>query len=173
MKKKYTALALCGLLAACQSDRVEYKYPQKVYGRYEMPSEKIEQDTVFDKKYLTFNIGGEKKDKKSVQIKETTEERGVTDVRQKTDLWPFVLPVLSQYPIAIVQQGEFVATEWFTDSENAARQLKINAAKIGSDVKITVLCRQKNKNGEWINEKSDATLADKIKNDIVKQSFNN
>lgn len=63
-------------------------------------------------------------------------------------------------------------TEWFSDPENPRRQLKINAVKIGADVRITVLCRRKDKDGGWINQKNDATLADKIKNDIVKQSFN-
>ena len=173
MNKKYAAMALCGLLTACQSDRVEYKYPQKVYGRYEMPSEKIEQDTVFDKKYLTFSIGGQKEDKNPVRTEGAAEKSAEINARRKTDLWPFVLPVLSQYPIALMQRGEFASTEWFTDPENASRQLKINAAKVGTDVKITVLCRQKDENGEWINQKNDATLADKIKNDIVKQSFNN
>ena len=64
-------------------------------------------------------------------------------------------------------------TEWFSDPENSSRQLKINAVKAGNYVQITVLCRQKNKNGEWINQKNDEALADKIKNDIVNRSLNN
>ena len=83
-----------------------------------------------------------------------------------------MLHVLSQYPILIVQKDQIVVTDWFTDPEKTDRQLKINAVKTGSDLKITVLCRKKDKNGTWINQKNDATLADKIKNDIVRQSIN-
>lgn len=166
---KYIAAVLCCFLSACRTGQTEYKYPEKVNGRYEMPSEKTEKDTVFDKKYLTFTFGGEKKENASGLSAKKTENLNREESRP---LWPAVLPVLSRYPIALVQKDELVMTEWFSDPENSRRQLKINAVKIGADVRITVLCRRKDKDGGWINQKNDATLADKIKNDIVKQSFN-
>lgn len=166
---KYIAAVLCCFLSACRTGQTEYKYPEKVNGRYEMPSEKTEKDTVFDKKYLTFTFGGEKKENASGLSAKKTENLNREESRP---LWPAVLPVLSRYPIALVQKDELVMTEWFSDPENPRRQLKINAVKTGADVQITVLCRQKDDNGGWINQKNDAALADKIKNDIVKQSFN-
>lgn len=168
---KYIISAFCCFLSACQAGRTEYKYPRKVDGRYEMPSGKTENDTVFDKKYLTFTLGGEKKKDVSAEQKQPVEPE-IRQPKDKRPLWPAVLPVLSGYPIALIQKDELVATEWFSDPENPERQLKINAVKVGPDVRITVLRRQKDENGGWINQKNDATLADKIKNDIVKQSFN-
>lgn len=169
IRGKYIAAALCCFLGACRTGQTEYKYPEKVNGRYEMPSGKTEKDTVFDKKYLTFTFGGEKKENAS----EPSAKKPENPTREENrPLWPAVLPVLSRYPIALVQKDELVMTEWFSDPENPRRQLKINAVKTGADVQITVLCRQKDKNDGWINQKNDTTLADKIKNDIVKQSFN-
>lgn len=167
---KYVAAALCCFLSACRTGQTEYKYPEKVNGRYEMPSEKTAEeknDTVFDKKYLTFTFGG-KTDAPVLPAEKPAKQHQ----ENNRPLWPTVLPVLSRYPIALVEKDELVMTEWFSDPENPRRQLKINAVKIGSDVRITVLCRRKDENGDWINQKNDATLADKIKNDIVKQSFN-
>lgn len=37
---KYVAAALCCFLSACRTGQTEYKYPEKVNGRYEMPSKK-------------------------------------------------------------------------------------------------------------------------------------
>ena len=94
-------------------------------------------------------------------------------VSESRPLWKNVLPVLSRYPVAEIHQDAFMTTEWFSDPENASRQLKINAVKTGEGVRITVLCRQKDKNGEWVNQKNDEALADQIKNDIVNRSLNN
>lgn len=167
---RFQAITLfCCLISACQNTAVEYKYPEKVKGRYEMPSEKTEaekNDTVFNKEYLTFRLNEKKEEK---------EEAVQTFVKPEISpekLWTSMLHVLSQYPILIVQKDQIVVTDWFTDPEKTDRQLKINAVKTGSDLKITVLCRKKDKNGTWINQKNDATLADKIKNDIVRQSIN-
>lgn len=172
MRRKYIISAFCCFLTACQTGQTEYRYPEKVNGRYEMPSEKTageKNDTVFDKKYLTFTFGGKEEKDASEPFVKKPKNPSREEIRP---LWPAVLPVLSRYPIALVQQNELVMTEWFSDPENPRRQLKINAVKIGADVRITVLCRRKDKDGGWINQKNDATLADKIKNDIVKQSFN-
>ncbi|MBO4643211.1 MAG: DUF3576 domain-containing protein [Alphaproteobacteria bacterium] len=171
IKRLFLTGIVC-LATACQSDRVEYKYPQKIKGKYEMLTEqeaKQKNDTLFDKKYLTFNIN--KKEEKKEQVIEKTEENK-NSVSEKKPLWANTLPVLSRYPVA-VHQDSFITTEWFSDPQNASRQLKINAAKTKDAVQITVLCRRKGKNGEWINQKNDEALADKIKNDIVNQSLNN
>lgn len=167
---KFQAIALfCCILCACQNTTVEYKYPEKVKGRYEMPSEKTEaekNDTVFNKEYLTFRLN----EKEEKQIKKPQQVVKSQILPEK--IWTSMLQVLSQYPISIVQKDQIVVTDWFTDPEKTDRQLKINALKTGTDLKITVLCRKKDENGTWINQKNDATLADKIKNDIVRQSIN-
>ena len=166
------------LTVSCQSGQAEYKYPQKIKGKYEMlTQEEAEQknDTLFDKKYLTFNINKPQEETKNAETiqhieKEDKNEKSVSD---KQPLWVNVLPVLSHYPIDDIYQDSLITTEWFSDTENPSKQLKINAVKAGESVRITVLCRQKDKNGEWVNQKNDEALADKIKNDIVKQSLNN
>ncbi|MBO4521216.1 MAG: DUF3576 domain-containing protein [Alphaproteobacteria bacterium] len=172
IKRLFLTGIVC-LATACQSDRVEYKYPQKIKGKYEMLTEqeaKQKNDTLFDKKYLTFNIN--KKEEKKEQVIEKTEENK-NSVSEKKPLWANALPVLSRYPVAEIHQDSFISTEWFSDPEKPSGQLKINAVKTGDTVQITVLCRRKDKNGEWINQKNDEALADKIKNDIVNQSLNN
>lgn len=127
-------------------------------------SEKEKQDILFkkDKLTLTFN---EKEDAtiKEPSLKESTKSE---ELIVPSKLWKNVLPVLSNYPIELVQDS-FIMTEWFSDTDNKSRQLKINALKMNTEVKITVLCRQKDEKGDWINQKNDATLADKIKNDII------
>ena len=61
---RFQAITLfCCLISACQNTAVEYKYPEKVKGRYEMASEKTEaekNDTVFNKEYLTFRLNEKK-----------------------------------------------------------------------------------------------------------------
>ena len=170
----FSIMVVC-LITACQSGQVEYKYPQKIKGKYEMLTEQEaaeKNDTIFDKKYLTFNLNKSQEDKKEFASK-TEESVKDKEISEKQPLWVNVLPVLSRYPIAEIHQDSFLMTEWFSDPENSSRQLKINAVKAGNYVQITVLCRQKNKNGEWINQKNDEALADKIKNDIVNRSLNN
>ena len=163
------------MAASCESGSAEYKYPQKIKGKYEMvTAEEAEQrnDTFIDKKSLTFNF-----DKTRAETKKSATEQPVEKTEDAVSgnqpLWKNVLPVMSRYPVAEIHRDSFITTEWFSDPENASRQLKINAVKTGEDVQITVLCRQRDKNGEWINQKNDEALADKIKNDIVKQSLNN
>ena len=172
MDKKYVFLSVAALLtASCESGSVEYKYPEKIKGKYEMvTAEEAERrnDTFIDKKRLTFNFNKTTEEKKDRPVEKTEQV-----VSENRPLWKNVLPVLSRYPVAEIRQDAFMTTEWFSDPENASRQLRINAVKTGEGVQVTVLCRQKDKNGEWVNQKNDEALADKIKDDIVKQSLNN
>ena len=176
MDKKYIFLSMAAFLtASCESGSVEYKYPQKIKGKYEMvTAQEAEQrnDTFFDKKYLTFDLSKKTEGKKEAEKGQLVEIKE-KNAYEKQPLWANVLPVLSRYPVAEIHQDSFIMTEWFSDPENASRQLKVNAVKTGEGVQISVLCRQKDKNGEWINQKNDEALADKIKNDIVNRSLNN
>ncbi len=162
------------LMTACETGNVKYKYPQKIKGEYEMLTAREAEeknDTIFNKKYLTFNLNKPKEETKEEKTESVENQTASVPARQP--LWVNVLPVLSRYPIGEIHQDSIIMTEWFSNPENASEQLKINAAKTGDTVQITVLCRQKNKNGEWVNQKNDEALADKIKNDIVNQSLNN
>ena len=173
--RKSVILSLICALSACQSGQVEYKYPQKINGKYEMLTQKEAEeinDTVFDKKYLTFDFNERKSKEPETEKKIEIKNESKQTVREQEPLWKDVLLVLSNYPIANIHQDSLIMTEWFSDSENPDRQLKINVVKVGENAEITVLCRQKEKNGEWINQKNDAKLADKIKNDIVNRSLN-
>ena len=168
--------AIC-FIAACQSGTVEYKYPHKIDGRYEMLTEQQaekQNETVFDKKYLTFDLNIPRETTSDETQKQTVKEPvKQTATEPQKPLWKNVLPVLSEYPVAEIREDSFITTEWFSASGDPLRQLKINAVKTGDFVRLSVLCRQKDKNGEWINQKNDEALADIIKNDIVKQSMNN
>ena len=177
MKYLFLGAAIC-LTASCGSDSVEYKYPQKIKGQYEMvTAREAEQmnDTLFNKKYLTFTLNKPQEDAKEIETAQPVETKEVKEIPVSGGkaLWGNVLPVLSHYPVAEIHQDSFITTEWFSDPENSSAQLKINAVKTGEVAQITVLRRQKDKNGEWINQKNDAGLADKIKNDIVNRSLNN
>ena len=170
------AVSVC-LSAGCGSGRVEYKYPQKIKGKYEMvTAAEAEQknDTVFDKKYLTLSVNKQEEPERKEKTQPVEPaEKNEPAVSGGRPLWVNVLPVLSHYPVAELHQDSFISTEWFSDAGNASRQLKINAVKVGENAQITVLCRQKDQNGEWVNQKNDEALADKIKNDIVNPSLNN
>ena len=173
--EKFLAVSVIFIISACQSGQVEYKYPQKIKGRYEMVTAREaerQNDTVFDKKYLTLDLNRPQTEEKKEQLVEKQKKKEKATSERKP-LWANVLPVLSRYPIAEIRQDSFMTTEWFSDSEVSSKQLKINAVKVGENAQITVLRRQKDENGEWINRKNDEALADKIKNDIVSQSLNN
>ena len=176
--KMFLMAAVVCMTASCESGQVEYKYPQKIKGQYEMVTQeeaKQKNDTIFDKKYLTFTSHKRQEGAKEDKTIQPIEKKEIKEASafEEQPLWANALPVLSRYPIAEIRQDSIVMTEWFSDPDNSSRQLKINAVKTGENVRITVLCRQKDKNGEWINQKNDEALADKIKNDIVKQSIKN
>lgn len=180
-----TALGILAL-AACSSSDVEYKYPEKYYGRYERPSEitdEMRSNKLFDDDTLTFKYKFAGKKDKKPSIKKTSLQPKVAEQKSEplstvkpehkstTGLWAGVMPVMSQYPIAMIKSDDFISTEWFTDPQNASHQYKVNVLKQEMDVKVTVLSRIKDSAGEWVNQNNDQKLAVKIKNDIVKQTI--
>ena len=76
MDKKYIFLSMAAFLtASCESGSVEYKYPQKIKGKYEMvTAQEAEQrnDTFFDKKYLTFDLSKKTEGKKEAWRRRST-----------------------------------------------------------------------------------------------------
>ncbi len=179
--KLFFMLFLCCVLLACQNAKIEYKYPEKVKGRYEMPSKKTEEqknDTVFNKEHLTFRYRNTETQRtpsednvfdKGIKNEEIVKKESLPDCNK---IWTAMLTVLSRYPVSIIQEDKLIVTEWFNEAGKNQRQIKINALKTATDLTITVFSRTKDQTGEWINQKNDATLADKIKNDIVKLSMN-
>ena len=72
----FSIMVVC-LITACQSGQVEYKYPQKIKGKYEMLTEQEaaeKNDTIFDKKYLTFNLNKSQEDFPLIKFLKTKEQ---------------------------------------------------------------------------------------------------
>ena len=175
MLKKLMLISGALAVAACAGEMtdVKYEYPERVDKRYERPSEYKEQDRLFGANALTFKLGGEKSGGKTVEAAKKTPavpEKTVVE-GNAAKIWQATLPVMSRYPVEMMQDG-FITTEWFNDADSPYRQLKINAVKTPDGVQVTALCRRRNGKGDWVNQKNDAALADKIKDDIVKLSLN-
>lgn len=160
---KRTIVLAAAVLSACSSDDVRYRYPERVNGRYVQPSElsDAERTGKLFGDSLTFGI--------DLPEKGGEPSRPASPEKASADVWRGVLPVLAAYPVSIATDS-FVSTDWFTDPDDAAKEFKINVVRNGSDADVTVLCRVKGENGDRITQKNDQTLADKIKNDIVRQS---
>ncbi len=182
MTKKYrpssflSFLTILPLLYACSRVEIDYKYPEKVKGEYRMPTErteKLKEETIFQKETLTLRFNEEKTQDLKSNNQNREEERFTSDssyIKPETLIlpsqWNDVLARLSEYPLEMVQD-KLLMTEWFFEPQNDTLQYKINAVLTDKEVKITVLCRKKDKKSGWINQKNDATLADKIKTDII------
>lgn len=174
MLKKLLLMSGALAVSACAGDvtDVKYEYPERVDKRYERPSEYKEQDRLFGADALTFKLGGDKNGKQTADAVKAPAVAEKAVVKDKAGrIWQAALPVMSRYPVEMMQDG-FITTEWFNDADSPYRQLKINAVKTPDGAQITVLCRRRNGKGDWVNQKNDAALADKIKDDIVKLSLN-
>ncbi len=175
MLKKLLLMSGALAVSACVGDMtdVKYEYPERVDNRYERPSEYKEQDRLFGADALTFKLGGDKSGNavKTVANAPAAPAKAERAENKAGKIWQSTLPVMSRYPVEMMQDG-FITTEWFNDAETPYRQLKINAVRTPGGAQITVLCRRKNGKGDWVNQKNDAALADKIKDDIVKLSSN-
>lgn len=175
MLKKLLLMSGALAVSACAGDvtDVKYEYPDRVDKRYERPSEYKEEDRLFGADALTFKLGGDKGGKQTADAVKApaVPAKAERAVDKNGKIWQAALPVMSRYPVEMMQDG-FITTEWFNDADSPYRQLKINAVKTPDGAQITVLCRRRNGKGDWVNQKNDAALADKIKDDIVKQSLN-
>lgn len=160
-KLKFSGI-LCLLSAvwACSSVPVEYKYPEKVKGKYEMPSERVEeekQDTFFGKK--GFNLFPEKK----------VSESGIG---VNTYLWQGTLETLSFMPLASADPfGGVIITDWYAPEETPSERFKINALILtktlrADGLKVTVF-RQIKEKGTWVDVKTDPAVALKMENAIL------
>lgn len=180
MKKRLMSLFLLSggiLLASCSSKNIEYRYPEKVKGRYTMPSPDTEaekKDTVFNRDLLTLKIGG--KDNDEVKPESGKEEQSVRYQSQKTDssvfLWQAAVNILSAYPLSSASKsGGLILTEWH-NAEKPNEQQKITAVILPGttekdSLKIVVFSRVKAESGEWIEKGVDAKVAEILERDIL------
>lgn len=174
MLKKIAFLTVA-VLSACSSDEVRYRYPERINGRYVPPAEQDEAGKtgklLDDSLSFKFNFSKQADVPEQVSASSPASASDPSLAVKKDDkgLWRFVLPAMAAYPVSIVTDS-FVSTDWFTENNDATKEFKINVVRNGSDADVTVLCRVKGENGDRITQKNDQTLADKIKNDIVRQS---
>ena len=168
---KRTIVLAAVVLSACSSADVRYRYPERINGRYVSPAEQDEagKSGKLLGDSLTFKFDFPKQG--DVPEPETAPANKVPPAteKQNADVWRGVLPALAAYPVSIATDS-FVSTDWFTEEGNATKEFKINVVRNGEDADVTVLCRVKDGNGDRITQKNDQKLADKIKNDIVRQS---
>lgn len=86
---------------------------------------------------------------------------------KSVDLWEKAMSVLVEYPLEKSnKQDGFISTEWFNIEPK--KQIKHNVLVAKDTVSVTTLVRTYETDLGWINQKNDQTLADQIKNDILK-----
>lgn len=83
------------------------------------------------------------------------------------DLWEKAMAILVDYPLEKSNKPDgFISTEWFNIEPK--KQIKYNVLVTDNSVNVTALVRTYETDLGWVNQKNDQTLADQIKNDILK-----
>ncbi len=154
-------LALLLFMWGCSGAPVEYKYPEKVKGRYEMPGEHRdaeERDKLFGDKGL--NLFSEGK----------TPENGIG---VNTFLWQGTLETLSFMPLASADPfGGVIITDWYSPPAAPDERFKVNALILtkslrADGLKISVFRQVKTEKGVWIDTKTDPAVALEMENAIL------
>lgn len=154
-------LPLFFLLWGCSGAPVEYRYPEKVKGRYEMPGEHREaeeQDKLFGSKGL--NLFSEEK----------APENGIG---VNTFLWQGTLETLSFMPLASADPfGGVIITDWYAPPAAPDERFKVNALILtkslrADGLKISVFRQVKTEKGIWIDTKTDPAVALEMENAIL------
>lgn len=173
----------CAVLAACQgSPDIEYRYPEKINGRYYIPLEQEQAEsigTIFDDD-LTLSLGGTEKKKPAavpaarLQPAVKTAEKPVVAVPACAggDLFQAAVSVLSAYPVASASRTDgLVVTEWYPAPE-PGEQLKATAVVMSEGgsknaLKVVVFRRIQDTSGAWIEKGHDAKVAQFLEHDIL------
>lgn len=142
MKKIIILVAV--LLASCKSSKIDYSYPEDPnLARKERAGKFFDDITFFGKK-------ADKKENKSEKI--TVEN----------SLWLASSEVIAQLlPISAIDASSgLIVTEWYQDSSNQNRRIKINLLVKGKEIVkenlvLSIFKQQKDKKGNWVDEKSD------------------
>lgn len=183
-KSKLGVFLACTALAACQgSPDIEYRYPEKINGKYYIPLEQEQAEsvgTIFDDD-LTLSLGGMEKKKPEI-IPAARPEPAVKTVKpaaavsvpasSSADLFQAAVSVLSAYPLASASRADgLVVTEWYAAAE-PGEQLKATAVIMPEDgtknaLKVIVFRRIQDTSGAWIEKGHDAKVAQFLEHDIL------
>ena len=144
-------------LSACAETTVEHKYPEKVRGRYEMPSKANEAER--NDKLFSGGIKFFSDDEKEAKI-------GVNSY-----LWKASLDVLSFMPLASADPfGGVIITDWHqtVPTERFKMNVLILTKTLRADgLKVSVFKQVLNKKGQWVDVPASADAAVQTENAIL------
>ncbi len=149
------------LLNGCSSASVEYKYPEKVRGRYEMPGErtkKAEENKLFGPKGL------------KLFSEDTAPE---THIGVNSYLWQSALSTLSFMPLASADPfGGVIVTDWYSPDSSPDERFKLNVLILtktlrADGLKVSVFRQVRDEKKGWTDTKSDPDVALRTENAIL------
>lgn len=133
-------------------------------------SENVEQTKIQNEKIkqLDTQVSELKEQIQQINQNQTIPSTVVEQQPVKTiDFWDKAMAILVEYPLEQSnKQNGFISTEWF--NVQPKKQIKYNVFIANDTVNVTALVRTYEADLGWINQKNDQTLADQIKNDILK-----
>ena len=147
-------------LAGCKGADVEYKYPEKVRGKYEMPSERNKAD----RENKLFGSDGF-----ALFYKEKHEESSALGVN--VYLWRAALETLSFMPLASADSaGGVILTDWYeaAKGERFKMTVLITSKSLRADaLKVSVFKQILNDRGEWSDAAADPVLTKDTENAVL------
>ncbi|MCQ2914092.1 MAG: DUF3576 domain-containing protein [Alphaproteobacteria bacterium] len=171
-------LTACSFLSACgvQTNR---SYPEKYGKKYVQNShytQEMRDDKIFGNKGLVFDINAEellKKNENYKPEKAQADNKNIEEISENkvlvdnSNLWNKALSVMMDYPLDITdKESGYISSEWIKKSQT--EQMKINVI-LQPKLKVSVVLRNKTKNGDFENIGNDNVLANKIKTSIEKE----
>ena len=144
-------LFLFGILSGCGTVPVEYKYPEKVKGKYEMPNERTEAFFDFFSK----------------------DKAPETQIGVNSYLWQSALKTLSFMPLSSADPfGGVIITDWYSPPSFPKERFKLNVLILtdtlrADGLKVTVFRQVKDEKNEWKDIKSDPAVALRMENAIL------
>jgi hypothetical protein len=161
MRKFLLFIILLGFTACSSSENIEYKYPEKVKGKYtrNAPADE-DRETIFGKGGLT-NIFSEK------------ESSGGGGIGVNSFLWRSTLDTISFMPIASADPfGGVIITDWYAPPQTPAERFKLNIfitskALRADGVKVTSFKQTKDNKGNWVDSAADEQVSQKIEETIL------
>ena len=166
MKKKYWAVLLLFLttnVSGCSKPaNVEYKYPQKVMGRYKTDAPTMsERETIFGKGGM--DLFGNRRDDTAAS----------TGIGVNSFLWRATLDTIAFMPLLSADPfGGVIITDWYAPPETPNERFKINAyildRTLRSDgIRVMVFRQERNQKNEWVDAAVNPNTASELENSIL------
>lgn len=150
-------MAFFVLLNACSNAVIEHKYPEKIRGRYEMPSKNNEAD-----RNDTLFAGG---------IKFFSEETKEARIGVNSFLWKAALQTVSFMPLVSADPfGGVIITDWYqtTNEERFKMTVLILTKTLRADgLKVSVFKQVLSKEGVWTDAPVSADVAVQTENAVL------